>query len=193
MHLPTLASTLLLSRAEDRSKWPDYSKDKIPPYPSMTNADGSNLTIDNIRGTRLYGWKGCEPDESKAIAAAFDDFHKLADPLASKIDWADDPALDFWGKNEGKDKVPDDRRKQIQQIFQAQQQMYARGWAFYPPNYWQSLWIEVSWLSLTKSLDSFAHCQYRSVAVVETRRVILRTSARTRSPTTENAVAANPP
>lgn len=143
MHLPTLASTLLLSRAEDRSKWPDYSKDKFPPYPSMKNADGTDLTIENLRGTRLYGWTGCEVDETKAIAAAFDDFHKLADPLAASIDWSDEVAQDFWGKHVGKDRVSDDRRKQIQQIYQAQQQMYAHGWAFYPPNYWQSLWIEV--------------------------------------------------
>jgi hypothetical protein len=44
--------------------------------------------------------------------------------------------------NEGKNRVPDDRRKQIQQIFQAQQQMYAIGWHLLPP-YWTSLWIEV--------------------------------------------------
>jgi hypothetical protein len=143
MYLPSLASTLLLSRAVDPVKdRPDFSKDKFPPYPAMTNADGSSISIENLRGTRLYGWKGCEPDESKAIAAAFDDFYKLANPLSSKIDWASEVAQDFWGKNDGPNRVPDDRRKQIQQIFQAQQQMYAIGWHVLPP-YWTSLWIEV--------------------------------------------------
>ena len=121
---------------------PDYSRDKFPPYPSLKNADGSNITIENLRGTRLYGWKGCEVDDSKAIAAAFDDFYKLAAPLSSKIDWAGTIAEDFWGKNAGKNKVPNNRRTQIQQIFKAQQQMYAIGWHVLPP-YWTSLWIEV--------------------------------------------------
>jgi hypothetical protein len=121
---------------------PDYSKDKFPPYPSLTNADGSNITIENLRGTRLFGWKGCEVKDTKAIAEAYDDFYKLANPLSSKIDWVSEVAQDFWGMNEGKNRVPDDRRKQIQQIFQAQQQMYAIGWHLLPP-YWTSLWIEV--------------------------------------------------
>ena len=106
---------------------PDYSKDKVPPYPSLTNANGSNITVENLRGTRLYGWKDCDVDESKAIASAFDDMYKLANPLASQIDWAGEIAEDFWGKNEGRNKVPDDRRTQIQQIFKAQQQTYAIG------------------------------------------------------------------
>jgi hypothetical protein len=145
MHLPTIASTLLLSRAEDPlAKQPDWSKDKFPPYPSMTNADGSNITVENLRGTRLFGWKGCEVDDTKAIAAAFDDFYKLASPLASNIDWASEVAEDFWGKNTGNNKVPEYRRTQIQQIFRAQQQMYAIGWHLLPP-YWTSLWIEVSY------------------------------------------------
>jgi hypothetical protein len=155
MHLPTLASTALMSRAIDPlSHWPDYSKDKFPPFPSMTNPDGSNITIENLRGTRLYGWKGCEVQESKAIATAFSDFNKLATPLASSIDWAGEIAEDFWGKNEGKNRVPDDRRTQIQQIYKAQQQMYAIGWNFYPPNWWQSLWIEVCQLLCVRSTYS---------------------------------------
>lgn len=136
-----MASTLLLSRSEDPlAKQPNWSKDKFPPYPSMTNVDGSNITVENLRGTRLYGWKGCEVDDMKDIAAAFDDFYKLASPLAYNIDWASEVAEDFWGNN----KVPDYRRTQIQQIFRAQQQMYAIGWHL-PPPYWTSLWIEVGY------------------------------------------------
>lgn len=143
MHLPSLASTLLLSRAVDPVKdRPDFSKDAIPPYPPLNNADGSSISIENLRGTRLYGWKGCSRPDAQSIAEAFNDFNKLASPLASGIDWASEVAEDFWGKNAGPNRVPDDRRKQIQQIFQAQQQMYAIGWHALPP-YWTSLWIEV--------------------------------------------------
>jgi hypothetical protein len=134
MHLLVLTSALLLGRAQDPlTNRPDYFKDQFPPYPPMINADGTDIAIENLRGTRLYGWKGCAVDETKVIAEAFDDFYKLANPLSSKIDWASEVAEDFWGKNEGENKVPDERRKQIQQIFQAQQQMYAIGWHLLPP------------------------------------------------------------
>lgn len=93
---------------------PDFSKDPFPPYPPLKNPDGSNITIENLRGTRLFGWKGCSSSDSKAIAEAFDDFHKLADPLASNLDWSAEPAADFWGRNNGPNRVPDERRTQIQ-------------------------------------------------------------------------------
>lgn len=142
-----IALTILFTQAyaqdqDPLANGPDYSQDEFPPYPSLTNADGSNITIDNLRGTRLYGWKGCGAYESKAIAEAFDDFYKLANPLSSTINWADEVTQDFWGRNEGVNRVPDSRRTQIQQIFKAQQQMYAIGWHLLPP-YWTSLWIEV--------------------------------------------------
>jgi hypothetical protein len=108
----------------------------------MTNLDGTNITTQNLRGTRLYGWKGCDVSEAKAIAEAYVDFQKLASPLASNIDWASKTAEDFWGNDKGMHRLPDDRRRQIQQIFQAQQQMYAIGWHLLPP-WWKSLWIEV--------------------------------------------------
>ncbi|OAL55012.1 hypothetical protein IQ07DRAFT_584144 [Pyrenochaeta sp. DS3sAY3a] len=187
MHLPTLASTLLLPRAPDPlANQPDWSKDKFPPYPSMTNPDGTNITIENLRGTRLFGWKGCEVEETKIIAEAFDDFYKLAQPLSSGIDWASEVAEDFWGKNEGPNRVPDDRRKQILQVFQAQQQMYAIGWHLLPP-YWTSLWIEVRWPA-SFSRHSFSDLQRRwhvaGVTVPATRTIY----AKTRSPTMGDAV-----
>jgi hypothetical protein len=193
MHLP-LASTLLLSRADLINNRPDYSRDAIPLYPSMREADGSDISVDNLRGTRLYGWKGCTSSDADAIAGAFDDFSKLAKPLGASIDWAGEIAEDFWGKNEGKYRVPDERRKQIQQIFQAQQQMYAIGWHISPP-YWTSLWIEVchSFIVIVLGLH-VSYYQYRSVAAAETTLVIRIISAWTRSPTMDNAVeAAHPP
>lgn len=149
-----LISALLLGLAhaadeDPLANGPDYSNDKFPPYPPLTSADGSNITAENLRGTRLYGWKGCEVEDTIAIASAFDDMYKLANPLASQIDWADEISEDFRGKNQGKNRVPDDRRTQIQQIFKAQQQMYAIGWHILPP-YWTSLWIEVCRPCLTR-------------------------------------------
>lgn len=134
------------------SNTPDYSKNLYPPYPPMTNLDGSNVTIDNLRGTRLFGWDGCHPTEQKQIVEAFNDFYKLADPLSGQIDWAGEVAQDFWGANDGKNRVPDDRRTQIQQIFKAQQQMYAVVWHLLPP-WWLSLWIEVLYILSHVKLD----------------------------------------
>lgn len=34
---------------------PDFSNDPFPPYPPVKNPDDSNITIENLRGTRLYG------------------------------------------------------------------------------------------------------------------------------------------
>jgi hypothetical protein len=46
----------------------DYTNDSFPPYPPLTNPDGSDINVVNLRGTRLYGWKGCDVSEDKAIA-----------------------------------------------------------------------------------------------------------------------------
>ena len=68
---------------------PDFSKDQIQPYPSLKDANGVNLTVDNIRGVHLFDWKGCETRESNAISEAYNDFYKLANQLEvyNKIDW----------------------------------------------------------------------------------------------------------
>ncbi|KAI9674471.1 MAG: hypothetical protein M1817_001809 [Caeruleum heppii] len=125
---------------------PDFPKDKFPPYPSVLNPDGSKIDVKNLRGTKLFGWKGCEPDDQKAIASAFDDFHKLVSlsEVSSSIDWNDQAAKDFFGAASGRNQIPDDRRKQIQQIFEASRQMYQLYWDWEPPWLsWKFLWIEV--------------------------------------------------
>jgi len=65
---------------------PDFSKDPFPPYPSI-----DNITTKSIRGTRLYGWKGCAHEETQKIAEAYDDFYTLAQQpdVYNNIDWKD--------------------------------------------------------------------------------------------------------
>jgi hypothetical protein len=46
--------------AADNTVWdyaPDFSKDSFPPYPDLKNPDGSNITVQNLRGVHLFGWK----------------------------------------------------------------------------------------------------------------------------------------
>ena len=117
--LGALSSFLLIERciAVSDNPWddaPDFSNDPFPPYPPLKNPDGSNISTENLRGTRLYGWKGCNVPEQKAIAEAFDDFYKLANPLSSNINWDGRPATDFWGAADGPNRVSDTRRTQIQ-------------------------------------------------------------------------------
>lgn len=94
---------------------PDYSQDPFPPYPSLQNADGSNITIENLRGTRLYGWTDCGVTERNAITEAWNDFHTLASQpsVYQDIDWTDQAATDFWGASRGTNVIPDERRTQI--------------------------------------------------------------------------------
>jgi len=112
-----LLPSLLLVNAD--SIWdyaPDFSKDAYPPYPNITNPDGSNLTIENWRGTKLYGWKGCTPHEANDIAQTYNDFHKIVstDGIYKNIDWSHAAATDFWGPADGDYQIPDDTRKEIQ-------------------------------------------------------------------------------
>ena len=94
---------------------PDYSQDPFPPYPSLENPDGSNITIENLRGTRLYGWTDCGVNERNAITEAWDDFHTLVSQpgVYQNIDWADQAATDFWGPSRGGHVIPDERKTQI--------------------------------------------------------------------------------
>lgn len=63
----------------------------MQPYPSLKNPNGYNLTIDSLRGARLFGCKGCGNDKANNIAEAYHDFYKLANQLTvyNKVDWAD--------------------------------------------------------------------------------------------------------
>lgn len=131
---------------------PDFSKDPYPPYPPVKNDDGSEISIENWRGTKLFGWKGCEPEEQKIIVETFQHFHKLADnkALYDSIDWVSQAAKEIWGHStDDRKAVQDDRKKQIKQIFEAAQQVYGKNWWVPPYIYdppwvaWRNLWIRV--------------------------------------------------
>ena len=95
---------------------PNFSQDPFPPWPAVTNPDGSNISVENWRGTRLFGWKGCEPNAQKVVVETMNDFHKLAnqESLWKDIDWNSQAAKDIWGHSTNKRKaIPDDVRSQI--------------------------------------------------------------------------------
>lgn len=70
---------------------PDFSNDPMQPFPSLKDSDGQNITIDNLRGVRLFGYKGCTNQEGNAINVAYNDFYKLAQQpeLYNHINWND--------------------------------------------------------------------------------------------------------
>lgn len=76
---------------------PDFSQDQFPPYPPLP--DSSNITTENWRGTRLFGWKGCGVNEVNSITEAWNDFYTLAQQksLYQNIDWSGRPAQEIWG------------------------------------------------------------------------------------------------
>jgi hypothetical protein len=101
---------LPLTPAAEYTIWdyaPDFSKDPFPPYPSLQNPDGSNITLENLRGTRLFGWWGCTGERAKLIQEAYNDFYKLSNQLEvyNKIDWKGPAAQDFFA-------VDDDAKNQ---------------------------------------------------------------------------------
>jgi hypothetical protein len=93
---------------------PDYSKDPFPPYPPLAGPDG-RIDIENLRGTRLYGWRGCGVQEVNAITQAWKDFHTIADQLDvyNNIAFDQRPAKEFWGASAGRDMLKPETRKQI--------------------------------------------------------------------------------
>ena len=70
---------------------PDFSKDEIKPYPDIKGPNGEDLTIENLRGVHLFGWKECSGEEGKWIAEAYNDFYKLEQQpvVYNNIDWND--------------------------------------------------------------------------------------------------------
>ncbi|KAL8720304.1 MAG: hypothetical protein Q9225_002816 [Loekoesia sp. 1 TL-2023] len=125
---------------------PDFKNDPIQPYPDLKGPNGEDLTIENLRGVHLFGWKGCSGDEGKWIKEAYNDFYKLAQQpeLYNNIDWNDQVIKDFFGPNSNNYKIPDDTRAEIQQIYAAAQQVYNYPWTWQPPWLgWRQLWIEV--------------------------------------------------
>lgn len=97
---------------------PDLTKSTFPPYPPMTNQDGSNITIANLRGTRLFGYDGCSKTQKDQINEAYDDLHTLlTDPAVyNSIDWNDVITTDLFGgpDQNGNYPITQARRDQIQ-------------------------------------------------------------------------------
>ncbi|KAL8637973.1 MAG: hypothetical protein Q9228_004832, partial [Teloschistes exilis] len=133
---------------------PDFSKDLFPPWPPVTNPDGPNISTENWRGTKIFGWKGCELDDQKILVETFADFHKLAsqEALWKNIDWDSAAAKDIWGHaTDEKKMLLDNIKPQIKQVFEAVQQIYDKNWwvppytpIFEPPWIaWRNLWIRV--------------------------------------------------
>lgn len=121
---------------------PDFSNDPFPPYPDIYQADGSNFTAENWRGTRLFGWVGCDKGARNIITETWDDFYKLAQQpsLYKNIDWDSQAAKEIWGDPvDHRKQLSDHTKSQIQQIFQSTQQMYDTGWL--PPYLWDPPWL----------------------------------------------------
>lgn len=78
---------------------PDFSQDSYPPRPEVTKPDGSNIAVENLRGTRLFGWKGCDSGAREIIVETMKHFHTLADQEAlwKDIDWDSPAAKEIWG------------------------------------------------------------------------------------------------
>jgi len=130
--------------AADNTVWdyaPDFSKDSFPPYPDLKNPDGSNITVQNLRGVHLFGWKGCHSTESKGIKETYDDFYKMAQlaELYNNIDWKDKAAREYFRELEVF------RTDSLSlEIYAAAQQIYSHPWTWQPPWLsWRQLWIEV--------------------------------------------------
>ena len=112
-----LLSSLSLAVAD--SVWdyaPNFANDPFPPFPSLKNPDGTNITVESLRGTHLFGWKGCSNEEVNGITEAYNDFYTLAQQpeVYNSIDWTSSAATDFWGPNNPPNVVPDNTRKEIQ-------------------------------------------------------------------------------
>lgn len=121
--------------AADKTVWdyaPDFSKDPFPPYPDLKNSDGSSITVQNLRGVHLYGWKGCQKKESDGIKEAYNDFYKMAQlpELYANIDWNDKAAREFWGPSTGKTKIPDGTRNEIQRAFHTISTLISESWKY---------------------------------------------------------------
>ncbi|KAI0529773.1 hypothetical protein GGR58DRAFT_526027 [Xylaria digitata] len=120
---PGLPAYSAVDPAEVWTYAPNFADDPVPPYPPLKNADGSDISIENLRGTRLFGWEQCD-DNWKPIADAWKEFNGLVsqDGVKSKIDWNSVAVSELFGGTGAA--IPDDRKKSIQQIFDAASQMW---------------------------------------------------------------------
>jgi hypothetical protein len=113
-------------------------------------ADGSNFTAENWRGTRLFGWKGCGKKEKNIIIETWEDFHTLSwQDALQDIDWNSQAAQEIWGHSNTPSKmISAETKAQIQQIYHAAAAMYDHWWSppyiRDPPWPWPGmLWIRV--------------------------------------------------
>ncbi|XTI88893.1 hypothetical protein V2W45_1188632, partial [Cenococcum geophilum] len=70
---------------------PDWENDELPPFPPLTDSEGKKIDAANLRGTRLFGYKGCGKAEKKIIDDTYVDFSYLAalPTLKDGIAWND--------------------------------------------------------------------------------------------------------
>jgi hypothetical protein len=117
-----ITSSLLLALpavyAASETVWdfaPSFAGDAIQPFPDLTDSSGNNISVDSLRGTHLFGWKGCTGERAKLIKQAYNDFYTLSNQLEvyNNIDWNGQAATDFWGPSSGKNKIPDNTREEI--------------------------------------------------------------------------------
>jgi len=80
---------------------PDLSKYEFDPYPPLKDDRGNQIDAANVRGTRLFGYEGCDRPAKDAINTAYDDFYKLShlDGLYANFDWKGQAAREFWGSD----------------------------------------------------------------------------------------------
>jgi hypothetical protein len=98
---------------------PDLSKYKFDPYPPLKDDKGNQFDAANVRGTRLFGYDGCDSQATKIINAAYDDFYKLShlDGLYKNFNWKGQAAKEFWGSDVSpKAPLDDVRKEEIQRM-----------------------------------------------------------------------------
>jgi hypothetical protein len=76
---------------------PDWSNDPFPPYPPLTDDKGNLIDAQNLRGTRLFGFNGCDSKAQTIIHSTYDDFYKLShqNGLSANIAWKEEAAKDM--------------------------------------------------------------------------------------------------
>jgi hypothetical protein len=98
---------------------PNLSSFSKPPYPALPAGWEKNVTLQNVLGTRPYGWEGCSDSDKRQIKGAYDEFQSLVHPFAwsGSIDWTDQAAKDFWGPSRGKHEVLQENKDWIESMF----------------------------------------------------------------------------
>ena len=139
---------------------PDFYQDPFPPWPRVTNTDDSNITVQNWRGTKLFGWKGYDKGARDIIVETMQSFYTLAqqEALWKNVDWDSTAAKEIWGHaTDNKRMISDNTKAQIKRkcfrhsiaglklitywlidVYEPTQQMYDKNW-WVPPYIWDPL------------------------------------------------------